>query len=168
MVRRLVTALGLSLGLAAAAAADSAVRQPGEPKVWTTVGDATLDLMRGGFDLGGGLIVSFGISRVIAVNGVLMVSTAFQVPDLGRITPAQAAAFERHLGEASLVQVGAGNSAPASGSLPAAAIVQNTLNNQSIQTRTVIDITTNGMSMAKGMNAGAALQDALMRAAPGR
>lgn len=168
MTARLATALALSLGLAASAAADSGARPPAEGRTWTTVGDTTLEAMRGGFDLGGGLMVSFGISRVIAVNGVLMASTAFHVPDLGRITPAQAAAFERQLGQASLVQVGSGNTAPEPAALPAAAIVQNTLNNQAIQTRTVIDTTTNGMSMVKGMNAGAALHDALVRAAPGR
>ena len=169
MARKLATALGLSLALAAGACSADTPRAPADAAVWMTVGDATLETMRGGFDLGGGVMVSFGISRVISVNGVLMASTAFHVPDLGRVTPAQATAFERHVGSASLVQVGSGNVAPSgAAAVPAAVIVQNTLNDQSIQTRTVIDTTTNGMSLAKGLNAGAALQDALVRAVPAR
>jgi hypothetical protein len=108
---------------------------------------------------------------------VLLSSTSFQLPDLGRVTPTQIAAFERYLGSTSVVQVGGGNTAPTTdggtstastaGGAPAT-IVQNTLNNQSIQTRTVIDATTNALSLARGVNTAAALRDALTRAVPGR
>ncbi len=186
--------ISLSLGAAAAAAADTGARGTR----WMTVGDDTLAAMRGGFDLGGGLMVSFGISRVVTVNGVLLSSTSFQLPDLGRVTPAQIAAFERYLGSTSVVQVGSGNTAPASDSgasvasgtgsptAPAASgsaagaggsvttfsspatVVQNTLNNQAIQTRTVIDATTNALSLARGANTAAALREALTRSLPAR
>jgi hypothetical protein len=198
---------GLSLGMAASAQADSSAHHGARDTTWMTVGDDTLASMRGGFDLGGGVMVSFGISRIVTVNGVLLSSTSFQLPDLGRVTAAQIAAFERYLGSTSVVQVGSGNSAPtaeggisvashsgsaggsgnagasgSSGSPVSAAntggatttfsspatIVQNTLNNQSIQTRTVIDATTNALSLARGVNTAAALRDALTRAVPGR
>lgn len=193
--------IGLSLGTAVSAGADTGTRPGTRDTTWMTVGDDTLAAMRGGFDLGGGVMVSFGISRVVTVNGVVLSSTSFQLPDLGRVTAAQIAAFERYLGSTSVVQVGSGNTAPAadggagvassSGSSAASAnagtpgnsasagseattfsspatVVQNTLNNQSIQTRTVIDATTNALSLARGANSAAALRDALTRAVPGR
>lgn len=198
--------IGLSLGAAVSAGADA--RPGARDTTWMTVGDDTLAAMRGGFDLGGGVMVSFGISRVVTVNGVVLSSTSFQLPDLGRITAAQIAAFERYLGSTSVVQVGSGNTAPtvtptadggasvasSSGSTGSpgsagqagtsgssdtagsatttfsspATVVQNTLNNQAIQTRTVIDATTNALSLARGANTAAALRDALTRAVPGR
>lgn len=203
--------IGLSLGATVSAGADTGARPGARDTTWMTVGDDTLAAMRGGFDLGGGVMVSFGISRVVTVNGVVLSSTSFQVPDLGRITAAQVAAFERYLGSTSVVQVGSGNTAPtttttadsgasvasssgssgntdspgasghagtsassatAGGATNAfsspATVVQNTLNNQSIQTRTVIDATTNALSLARGANTAAALRDALTRAVPGR
>jgi len=199
--------IGLWLGTAVNAGADTGARPGARDTYWMTVGDDTLAAMRGGFDLGGGVMVSFGISRVVTVNGVVLSSTSFQLPDLGRITSAQIAAFERYLGSTSVVQVGSGNTAPtaptseggasvasSSGSAgspgasgqagtsasPATAgsatttfsspatVVQNTLNNQAIQTRTVIDATTNALSLARGANTAAALRDALTRAVPGR
>jgi len=180
------TPLRLALALLLALAAATAGAQPGNkapaaPRAtWMTVGDATLESMRGGFDLGGGLMVSFGISRAITVNGVLLAATTFNIPDVARITAVQAAALERQMNSTSLVQVGPNNSvvaassvagtaagaaaAPAPASLPAAAtVVQNTLDNQLIQTRTLIDTTTNAMSLAKSINAAGALRDALLR-----
>jgi hypothetical protein len=213
MTRHRLATFGLFIGLwggvAAGAGADTGARDT----TWMTVGDDTLAATRGGFDLGGGLMVSFGISRVVTVNGVVLSSTSFQLPDLGRVTAAQLAAFERYLGGTSVVQVGSGNTAPTSdtsasvaggsggsggagtagnpGNSPAsgpaspsggsavaggasttfsapATIVQNTLNNQSIQTRTVIDATTNALSLARGASTAAALRDALTRSLPGR
>ena len=194
-------------GVAVSAGADTGARPGARDTTWMTVGDDTLAAMRGGFDLGGGLMVSFGISRVVTVNGVVLSSTSFQLPDLGRVTATQIAAFERYLGSTSVVQVGSGNTAPttptadggtsvasssggtsstgpsgATGTSASSAtagsttttfsspatVVQNTLNNQSIQTRTVIDATTNALSLARGANTAAALRDALTRAVPGR
>ncbi|MGJ7486474.1 hypothetical protein ACSFA2_14515 [Variovorax sp. LT2P21] len=214
MTRHRLATLGLfislSLGATASAAADAGARPGARNTTWMTVGDDTLAAMRGGFDLGGGVMVSFGISRVVTVNGVVLSSTSFQLPDLGRITAAQIAAFERYLGSTSVVQVGSGNTAPMTPTTPTAdggtsvasssggtggsaasgnagtsgspatagsatttfsspaTVVQNTLNNQSIQTRTVIDATTNALSLARGANTAAALRDALTRAVPGR
>lgn len=173
---RLALVLLLVLGAAAAASAQPGKAPAADRATWMTVGDATLEKMRGGFDLGGGLMVSFGISRSITVNGVLLAAITFNVPDVARITPVQAAALERQMNSANLVQVGPNNSVVAAtgvagaasvaapAGLPAAAtVVQNTLDNQSIQTRTLIDTTTNAMSLAKSINAAGALRDALLR-----
>lgn len=211
MARHRLATFGLFIGLSLGAAASAGAGTGARDTTWMTVGDDTLAAMRGGFDLGGGVMVSFGISRVVTVNGVVLSSTSFQLPDLGRITAAQVAAFERYLGSTSVVQVGSGNTAPtvtptadggasvasSSGSAGStgspgstgqvgtsgssttagsatttfsspATVVQNTLNNQAIQTRTVIDATTNALSLARGANTAAALRDALTRAVPGR
>lgn len=154
-LRRAFAVLALMLAAGSAAADESS---------WMTVGDDTLADMRGGFDLGGGVTVSFGITRTVAVNGVLVATTSFQVPDIGRITSAQAAVFAKSVGGTGLIQVGTGNTL-VTGVLPAAAtVVQNTLNGQTISTRTLIDTTTNGMSLIKAINTGTALQDALHQA----
>lgn len=188
---RLLVVLLAALG-AAAADAQPGKQPPPARTTWMSVGDTTLETMRGGFDLGGGLMVSFGISRAITVNGVLLAATTFNIPDIARITAVQAAALERQLGSASLVQIGPNNtvvatsntaagtntatagpnnstvaapaSMPVAASLPAATtVVQNTLDNQTIQTRTLIDATTNAMSLAKSINAAGVLRDALLR-----
>lgn len=170
-------ALALLLLAAAATAGAQTGKAPAARTAWMTVGDTTLEAMRGGFDLGGGLMVSFGISRAITVNGVLLAATTFNIPDVARITAVQAAALERQMNSTNLVQVGPNNSVvaatsvagaaagvAASAGLPAAAtVVQNTLDNQTIQTRTLIDTTTNAMSLAKSINAAGALRDALIR-----
>lgn len=157
-------ALALWLLAAAASAGAQTGKAPAERTAWMTVGDTTLEAMRGGFDLGGGLMVSFGISRAITVNGVLLAATTFNVPDVARITPVQAAALERQMNSANLVQVGPNNSVTSVASLPAAGtVVQNTLDNQTIQTRTLIDTTTNALSLTKSINAAGALRDALIR-----
>lgn len=154
----------LALGTAALAGAQTTTRSPADRAAWMTVGDTTLASMRGGFDLGSGLMVSFGISRAITVNGVLLAATTFNVPDIARITPVQAAALERQISSANLVQVGPNNSVTSVASLPVAGtVVQNTLDNQTIQTRTLIDTTTNALSLAKSINAAGALRDALLR-----
>lgn len=160
---RLVLAL-LALGATVAAGAQPGKAPAAARTTWMTVGDETLASMRGGFDLGGGLMVSFGISRAITVNGVLLAATTFNVPDVARITPVQAAALERQMNSANLVQVGPNNSVTSTTGLPAAStVVQNSLDNQTIQTRTMIDATTNAMSLAKSINAAGALRDALIR-----
>ncbi|WP_454765693.1 hypothetical protein [Cupriavidus campinensis] len=56
---------------------------------WKPVAQARLDEKRGGFDVGG-LQVSFGIDRAVFVNGALAVSTSINIPDVSRITAAQA------------------------------------------------------------------------------
>ncbi|HXZ08696.1 MAG TPA: hypothetical protein VEI25_11615, partial [Paraburkholderia sp.] len=54
------------------------------------VNEDRLDNMRGGFDLPSGLVVSFGISRAAFVNGNLVSSTSFNIPNIAQMTPQQA------------------------------------------------------------------------------
>ncbi|WP_231716786.1 hypothetical protein [Burkholderia ubonensis] len=130
--------------------------------------DARLDAMRGGFDLPGGLQVSFGISRVAFVNGNLVTTTNFNIPDVSQITAQQAQALAA-ANVGALIQVGSGNAAqPAA--LPAltGAVIQNTLNNQHIQALTTINTSVNTLSMFKNLNIMSTLNNALTGALPGR
>lgn len=64
---------------------------------WKPVAQARLDKSRGGFDVGG-LQVGFGIDRAVYVNGALAVATSISIPDVSRITAAQAAQLQQALG----------------------------------------------------------------------
>lgn len=78
--------------------------------LWLAASDRTLDQLRGGFDLGTGLLVSFGISRAVFINGQLITSTLFQIGDLSKLTTAQAAALgQQILAQPQIVQNGLGN-----------------------------------------------------------
>ncbi|AOK18643.1 hypothetical protein WL40_22550 [Burkholderia ubonensis] len=130
--------------------------------------DTRLDAMRGGFDLPGGLQVSFGISRVAFVNGNLVTTTNFNIPDVSQITAQQAQALAAaNLG--ALIQVGPGNAAQP-GALPGltGAVIQNTLSNQHIQALTTIDTSVNTLSMFKNLNIMSTLNNALTGVLPGR
>jgi hypothetical protein len=74
-------------------------------------------------------------------------------PDLGSITSAQAEHLARQAAALGITQVGPGNSyqAGAGPGVPAL-VIQNTLNDQHIQSRTEINAASNGMSLLKGMN----------------
>ncbi|MCY1220722.1 hypothetical protein D9M68_390080 [compost metagenome] len=66
---------------------------------WKPVAHEKLDDMRGGFEMPG-LQVSFGIERAVYINGALVVATSINIPDVGRITAAQAAQLATSLGPA--------------------------------------------------------------------
>ncbi|WP_431227903.1 hypothetical protein [Burkholderia contaminans] len=132
------------------------------------LGDARLDAMRGGFDMPSGLKISFGVSRVAFVNGTLVTTTSFNIPDISHITAQQAQALAA-ANAGALIQVGAGNAAqPAA--LPAltGAVIQNTLNNQQIQALTTINTTVNTLATFKNLNVMSTLNHALLGALPGR
>jgi hypothetical protein len=82
---------------------------------WHAASDALLDTLRGGFDFGGGLAISFGFMRSVTINGDLVSQIRFNLPDLSHITVDQAKLVSDALTQAHIIQNGAGNSAPASG-----------------------------------------------------
>lgn len=170
---RLLAALGGAL-LAGASAAQSLqnplplppLQQPQDEQVWLAASNHTLDRQRGGFSLGQGLTVSFGISRAVYINGQLVTSTAFQINDLTRLSPAQAAALAQHIpAQAQLVQNGPGNTVePGALAAPLAIYIQNTLNDQTLRSQTVIQASSNGLAMIKNLNLYTTLNDALANA----
>ncbi len=131
---------------------------------------ARLDALRGGFVLPSGLVMSFGIERTVSVNGVVVASTRLSVPDLANLTGAQARELAS-LRDTMHVQVGEGNAlrttSAAGGPLLPATIVQNTLDAQTIDVATTIDASVGSLGLFQQINAGAALQSALIGAAGG-
>ncbi len=215
---------------------------------WKPVGESRLEASRGGFDVGSGLQVSFGIERAVYVNGSLVVATSISIPDVSHITAEQATRLSQALGGVAaavnaanaaagnalaanpvtagggssssgsggsaassgspgasavagnnsasgasatatgavglpstvvatstgsvatngllaLIQNGPGNSAPVSMTGTPATVIQNTLNNQSIQSLMTIDASVNTLQAFRAQIAGAALNNALLRAA---
>jgi hypothetical protein len=137
--------------------------------VWLAVSNRTLDSQRGGFDVGGGLLVSFGITRAVYVNGDLMTQTSLNFGRVADLTPAQASQLAKQVAALNLVQVGPGNSvAPDVLANRTGTIIQNTLNNQRIVNQTVINARSNAAGMIKNLNVQNTLSDALNRSAAGR
>lgn len=132
---------------------------------WQPVDPGRLDRMRGGFQMPSGMMLSFGIERVVYLNGELTARIAVHVPDVARLTPEQAQAladFNRGL----VVQVGDGNRSDpvsAAGGL----VIQNTLDDQDIRTITRIDVGVDTLGAYQNLNASDALNDALIRAPGG-
>lgn len=172
---------GALLFLWVALASTTQAAPPTADKVWMTVGDQTLDALRGGFSMGDGLMVSFGITRAVFVNGALITETTLNVGRLADITPAQATQISQKLATLSLVQNGPGNtfaSGPSStSSAPGApgptvtaiagtstgTFIQNSLNNQQIRYETIINASSNGLGMVRSMNLHNTLVDAIQQ-----
>lgn len=131
---------------------------------WVAMTPQKLDRMRGGFVLPSGLLVSFGIERAVFVNGEMVATANFNVPNVASITPDQAQGLTG-LQDTLLVQVGEGNTFVPSGQ--GGIVIQNTLNNQDIRVLTTLDIGANTLGMFQDLNASAALQDALNKAPGG-
>ncbi len=132
---------------------------------WRPVDPARLAQMRGGFQMPSGMMLSFGIERVVYLNGELTARIAVHVPDVARITPDQAQAladFNRGL----VIQIGDGNRfdpAQVAGGL----VIQNTLDDQDIRTVTRVDVGVDTLGAYQNLNANGALTDALIRAPGG-
>lgn len=167
LAKRLRWPLGVLGALLLASASQSQnLAPPPEQPMWLAASDHTLDQLRGGFDVGAGLVVSFGISRALFINGQLVTSTSFQVGDITKLTQAQAEALSQQLAsQAQVVQNGPGNSVDAGAAVvPLAMYIQNTLNNQTIRNQTVIQATTSGLGLVKSMNLQATLNDSINNA----
>ena len=159
-------ALRLALLLAVLLVPSGARGQGGELGTeWQPVDPARLAQMRGGFQMPSGMMLSFGIERVVFLNGELTARIAVQIPDVARITPEQAQAladFNRGM----VVQIGEGNRfdpAQVAGGL----VIQNTLDDQDIRTLTRVEVGVDTLGAYQNLNASGALTDALIRAPGG-
>lgn len=129
---------------------------------WVAVGTERLEGMRGGFVLPSGLAISFGIERVVYVNGELVATARLSIPDITKMTPVQAQGLAE-MRQGMLVQVGDGNAFVPSGAINGV-VIQNSLDNQDIRTLTTLDVGVGTLGMFKALNSQAALQDALQSA----
>ena len=136
------------------------------PDEWIAASDQQLDAQRGGFDAGSGLSVSFGIVRSVMVNGDLMHQTSFNLPDISQISPEQAQMASAAIAESGLIQIGPNNFANvgAMSERLTGTLIQNSLNDQQIQTLTIINTGVNSAGLLKAINNQTVLNDALMGA----
>lgn len=166
-MRRTKEFLHVSLWLALAGIGAPALATPAD---WTPVDEDQLDQMRGGFENAAGLAVSFGIERLVSINGNVVSRTNIDIADLKHLSVEQARQTGEALSSVKLIQNGhdniyqAGESARVAGGV----VIQNTLNDQLIRSQTVISSTVNSASLLKTLNFQGTLSDALNRAAGAR
>jgi hypothetical protein len=181
----MLVALGSLFGMAHEARSAA----PAGGSVWVAVSNRTLDKMRGGFDAGAGLMVSFGISRAVYINGSLVTSMTLNIGRVSELTSAQIADVNRQLAALGLIQNGPGNSVqtttgqaaasnntatdgasasvasgPSVAITPGATVIQNSLNHQQIISQTVISATSNAASIIQGMNLQNTINEAIGKA----
>jgi hypothetical protein len=130
---------------------------------WRAVSDRRLDVTRGGFDSGNGLLASFGLDRLVYVNGNLVSSSSVQIPDVAHINRQQADALAA-ASAVNVIQIGAGNSfdPAALRQTMGATVIQNTLDNQNIQSVTRLNATVNNLNLFNSLNLQSSLQSALI------
>jgi hypothetical protein len=122
-----------------------------------------LDEVRGGFVTDTGLKVSFGIERAVYLNGNLVTTTSLNIADLSKISGGQAQVTGTGAGSLALVQSGTGNFAPGSiSSTAAGTVIQNTLDNQKINTITRIDAVINSANIMRSMNLQSSMRSAVI------
>ena len=135
------------------------------------VAKGELDAMRGGLSMGGGLLqVSFGIERTVSLNGEIVSRTEMLLSSASARDDAVMATARAGLSDIKLIQNGSGNvmQAALGTSTAGGLVIQNSLNNQHIQSQTVITASVNSMDMLKSLNFQGSLSDALARAVPAR
>lgn len=128
------------------------------------VADAVMDTVRGGFETDTGLRMSFGIERLVYINGELSSTTRLNVSDLsaltgGAINPASLPAIGSTV---AVIQNGPNNTfvadALASGSI--ATVIQNSLDNQHINAVTTVNASVNSLQMMHASRLGETLRGA--------
>lgn len=131
---------------------------------WTPVSDQALDDLRGGYDVGQALTVSFGIIRSVTINGDLVTQTSFNLPDITKINAEQARVASLAIAETGVIQNGVGNilTDGVRTALPTSTVIQNTLNDQTIETLTIINAGVNSLGLLKFINTQNTVKDALL------
>ena len=158
------TVSGTAYAAQPAAVVGAAAGQAGSLRLPPPVSDRQLSETRGGFQLGDGLVASFGISRMVYIDGNLVASTRISIPDLSHVDAAQADALAALVGGVTLIRNGPGNfvDPAAFNHAMGAIVIQNTLNNQQIQAVTTIDATVRNLNQFNSMNLATGLQQALI------
>lgn len=131
------------------------------------VDTASLDEVRGGFELAGSNIqLSFGIERAVYINGELVASTVLNLKDLQLTAGAGSAPLALPDGSTAalaIIQNGNGNHVSTQISPNVAAtIIQNTLNDQNIQNVTTINATVNSLQVLRSMSVQSSIRDGIV------
>ncbi|HEY8098556.1 MAG TPA: hypothetical protein VIE65_21025, partial [Methylobacter sp.] len=90
---------------------------------WERASDDELDKLRGGFVLPNGIIIDFSLERITSLNGSVVSSSFFQLPE-----------------NAALLQNGSLNQSPALAGAGLSSVIQNNVDNQIIRSVTAINI----------------------------
>ena len=124
-----------------------------------------LDDMRGGFSTSLNLTLSFGIERAVYMNGALVTTTNFNLPALGASSRDGAEGTAPSGGSIALVQNGPGNTFVQAREAPplAATVIQNTLDNQALQSLTTINTASNSLQILRSNAFQALIQDGISR-----
>lgn len=169
---REVPAAGAPFAAAPAPAAPAAGATPGANPgaAWQAVDASRLDAARGGFQLASGLAVGLGIERSVAINGELVTQTRFAIADMRQLSPEQATLAREALSSVQLIQDGRVTGTPAQpgaawGPALGATLIQNSLDHQRIDSRTVIDASVNTLGSLKSLNFSSSVLDSLARTA---
>jgi hypothetical protein len=129
---------------------------------WKPVDIERLEGMRGGFVAPQGFVISFGIERVVSINGEVVASTSLRIPDIARLTAEQAQGLAS-LRDSQVVTVGAGTLVTGgTGGL----VIQNAIDGQSISARTSLDVSLNTLQLYRGTQLDAAITRALIGTGP--
>lgn len=139
-----------------------AIAADAPPPGWTPVEPARLDTLRGGFVVPQGFVVSFGIERVVSVNGEVVAATSVRIPDIARLSVEQANALAG-LRDSQVVTVGAGTLVAGGAS---GLVIQNAVDGQSISARTSLDVSLNTLQLYRDSRFGGAITDAVIRSIP--
>ncbi|HZX79600.1 MAG TPA: hypothetical protein VFE72_01430 [Lysobacter sp.] len=116
-----------------------------------------LDALRGGYQLPGGLAVGFGLERLVAVNGEVVVAQRVDIPNIAAITPDQARQLAA-ITDGRTIQVGGATTiTPGIGTV----VIQNALDDQQIQALTGLHVDVNTLGLLQSMNFARSLDDAL-------
>ena len=130
---------------------------------WTAVSEETLEQARGGFDVPGGLSLSFGIERLVSINGRVVSSVAFTIADVAHLSVEEASLARTAIASMNVVQNGVGNvfSPSPMAQTMAATVIQNSLNDQVLRTQTIVNGSVNSLQLLKLANFQDTLQNAL-------
>lgn len=128
----------------------------------------SLDEIRGGFELqGSGLKFSIGIERAVFINGNLVASTVLVPKDLQQATGGGSVASAQPVGATGslgIIQTGTGNNVSTQQISPnlAGTVIQNTLNDQKIQSVTTINASVNSLQTLRTMSVHNAVQTGII------
>ena len=133
---------------------------------WVAVDDSRLDAARGGMDGGNGLVFSLGVERLVSINGNVVASSNFSIPDVGKAVAGDSPLGGDAVAALTLVQNGAGNvfDAALAGQGVGALVIQNSASDQLIRSQTTISTVVNSLSLLKSLNFEGGLRDALSNA----
>lgn len=134
---------------------------------WAPVDSARLAGARGGFVGQSGLQVSLGIERLVTLNGNIVSRVHVEIPDIANLGVQGAREAEQALSAINLVRNGPDTMVGASlaHAAPGTTLIQNSLNGQQIDSRTVISSSVNTLGLLTSLNFQGSLGDAIARSA---